>query len=255
MNKDFLKLPDKVFGINISFLKLFLLPFLAVLGFLVSLNLIIIPKFSSLSDLNKSISLVNSQINLTNQKINYLSSVDQQQIQTDVDYLESAVLQEKNSYILVGIIRNVADQYGFTISTFSISSLDIKSGEAKSTLKLANEEVAVRLPLSLTMIGPDSKRVEMITALENTLPILFIDNLNISSTAGISTLGMTISSYYVPEKTDLVSGNLSLEDLIPTQEENDLLKTISNFTKVKSNLMIGETSTFVEYDRQNPFSL
>ena len=72
MNKDFLKLPDKVFGINISFLKLFLLPFLVVLGFLVSLNLIIIPKFSSLSDLNESISSINSQINVTNQKINYL---------------------------------------------------------------------------------------------------------------------------------------------------------------------------------------
>jgi len=254
MNKDFFKLPDKVFGINISFLKLFVAPVLVLLGFIISLNLIILPKFSDLSDLNDSIDEVNSQISLTDQKINYLASVDQDQIQNDVNYLDSAVVQEKNSYVLIGVIRNVADQYGFNITTFSISSLDLKS-ESK-TLKVSDKDVATRLPLSLTLVGPDSMRVAMITALENTLPILFIDNLEVSSVNEVSTLDMTISSYYIAEQTDLVSGNLSLEDLIPTQEENDLLQTISSFNKVDTTMTaVGGTSAFVEYQRENPFSL
>lgn len=257
MNKDFFKLPDKVLGINVSFLKLFVVPFLVLVGFIVTLNLIIVPKFSELTTLNKSISLVNEQISLTNQKINYLSSIDQQQIQNDVAYLESAVLQEKNAYFLVGIIRQVADKYNFSLTTFSIGSLDIKSDES-STLKVANADVATKMPLTLTLEGPDEKRVEMITALEKTLPILFVDSLDISSSGGTSNLEMTISSYYIAEKNDLVSGNLSLSDLIPTQEENDLLQTISSYNKVESGLSTlgsGGSGTFVEYERENPFTL
>ena len=254
MDKDFFKLPEKVFGVNVSFLRLFVAPVLVLLGFIVSLNLIIIPKFSGLSQLNSSVDEVNSQIKMTDQNINYLSSVDQDQIQNDANYLNSAVLQEKNSYVLIGVIRGVVDQYGFNITTFSINSLDLKSDE--KTLKVADKDVATRLPLSLTLVGPDAKRVEMLTALENTLPILFINTLEMSSSGGISTLDMVVSSYYVAEKTDLVSGNLSLEDLIPTQEENDLLQTISGFTRMDASILtIGETSAFIKYQRENPFSL
>jgi len=258
MNKDFFKLPDKVFGINISFLKLFIVPFSVFLVFIISFNLVITPRFNQISELNDSINSVNKNIDLTTQKINYLSSVDQQQIQDDVDYLESAVLQEKNSYLLVGTIRSVADQYGFGVISFSISSMEIKSGDqGKGTLKVADKDVATRMPIELTLVGPDSKRVELITALENTLPILFIDGLEISSSSGISTLNMTVSSYYIAEGTNSISGNLSLSDLIPTDDENELLKTISSFNRIGSefNFGTGETDSFVKYDRPNPFTL
>ncbi len=255
MDKSFFKLPDKVFGINISFLKLFVVPFLVLVGFIISFNLVIRPRFASLAEVNKSISNVNEQISLTTQKINYLTTVDQEQIKNDVSFLESAVLQEKNSYFLVGIIRNVADQYDFVINSFSISSIELKDN---NTLKVADKDVAVKLPLEVSLSGPSEKRVELMTALENTLPILFIDNLNISNAGNFSTLDMTISSYYIAEKSDLVLGNLSLADLIPTEEENGLLKTISSFNKITGeglSLSIGETGLFVKYERDNPFSL
>lgn len=257
INKDFFKLPDKVFGINISFLKLFLLPLVVLVGLIISINLVVMPKFDQIFKLNTSISSVNKEISLTTQKINYLSSVDQQQIQQDASYLESAVLQEKNSYLLVGVVRSVADQYGFGISSFSISSIEIKSGDQKGTLKVADKDVASRMPIELTLIGPETKKVELITALENTLPILFVDNLEISNNSGISTINMIISSYYVAENANSVTGNLSLSDLIPTEEENNLLKTISSFNKIQSGIPGGADSTdsFVKYERQNPFTL
>ena len=255
INKDFFKLPDKVFGMNISFLKLFIVPIVVFLVFVVSFNLVITPKFDQISKLNDSIKSVNKEIDLTVQKINYLSSVDQQQIKSDVGYLESAVLQERNSYLLLGTIRSVADKYNFGISSFSISSLEVKSSE---TLKVADKDIAVRMPIELKLIGPDSKRVELITALENVLPILFIDGLEISSSNGVSVLEMTVSSYYVADNGNSVKGNLSLSDLMPTEEENNLLKTISSFNKIDNEFSSDSSNnadTFVKYDRPNPFTL
>ena len=68
---------------------------------------------------------------------------------------------------------------------------------------------------------------------------------------------MTISSYYVAENANSVTGNLSLSDLIPTEEENNLLKTISSFNKIQSGIPGGADSndSFVKYERQNPFTL
>ena len=83
--KDFLKLPDKIFGIEAAFLRLFIVPFLVLLGFLVSFNLVISPKFSELSQINQSVKSIDQQIDSITQKINYLTSVDQQQIKNDAN--------------------------------------------------------------------------------------------------------------------------------------------------------------------------
>lgn len=255
MNKDFFKLPDNVFGLNISFLKLFIVPFFVLLLFIISFNLVITPKFSELSNLNNSIKSINQQINLTTQKITYLSSVDQEQIKNDADFLESAVLQEKNAYFLVGVVRQVADDYGFAVNSFLIKSIEIKDDKA-GTLKVSDKDVAVKLPIEVSLYGPDDKRVELISALEKTLPILFIESFEVSSAGGFSSLDMVIASYYVPEKIDIASSNLTLTDLIPSEEENNLLKTISSFKRVSNTgESVGTTTPFVKYDRQNPFTL
>jgi hypothetical protein len=96
----------------------------------------------------------------------------------------------------------------------------------------------------------------LIKALENSLPILFIDKLDTKTVGAISDLDMIVSSYYVADKPDLVSGNLTLNDLKPTKEETDLLTTISQFERVEflENSPTEETK-FVKYYRVDPFSL
>lgn len=249
-----MKLPEKVFGVSVSLLRLFVIPFLVLLGFIISFNLVIMPRFSELSGVNKSIDLVEKQTDMTIQKINYLSSVDQEQIKLDADSLESAVLQEKNSYLLVGVVRGIADKYGYLVNSFSIGSIDIKSGQ--DSIRLADKNVAVRLPLDVSLSGPTDKKIELLTAIEHALPILFIDDLKMTNDGDDSTLAMTISSYYVADN-DLSINDLSLSDLIPTTEENDLLKTIGSFSRVSdgSSFGIGSTLPFVKYERVNPFTL
>lgn len=251
-NKDFLKLPDKVFGIEGAFLKLFIAPLLVLLGFLISFNLVISPKFSELSEINQSIETIGQKIDLTTQKINYLTSVDQQQIKNDVDFLDSAVLQEKNSYLLVGVVKDVANKHDFTIDSFLISSVDIKDS---NTLKVSDKNAVSRLPVEFTLSGPDSERIKLITDLENTLPIIFIESLDVSTNGDTATLELVVSSYYIADEDEFNLNNLSLNDLIPTQEESDLLKTISGFTKIGGVAGLGGTEPFVKYDRQNPFTL
>ena len=255
MKTEFLKLPDKIFGIESSLIRIFLVPLVVVVVFIISLGLIIIPKINQIGELNQKITDVKAQTKSTNEKKSYLLSIDQEQLSKDQTYLDSAVLKQKNSYLLVGVIRSVSDKYGFQVKSFSIIPGKLK-GETTQTLKVSSKDVAVKLPVNVVLSGPSEKVLDLIKSLENSLPILFIDKLDTKAAGGITDLDMSISSYYVPDKTDLVSGNLTLNDLIPNKQETDLLTTISQFENIQGfTLDEGTSGSFIKYDRGNPFSL
>lgn len=257
MSNDFLKMPEKIFGISSSLIKLFLLPVGMVVAFIVSLGLIIIPKFDSLAALNKSIGTVKSEIKSTEQKKTYLASIDYEELIKNESYLSSAVLQAKNSYLLVGVMRSIADKYGFQVKGFSIDPINLKEGD--SSLKVANKDIAVKMPIDIILSGPEEKSLDLIKAIENSLPILTIDNFNITAKPGTTELELTVSSYYLDDKTEFVSGNLTLNDLMPTKEEKDLLTEIIRFDRNDSLIKsLSDQNTegkiFEEYNRENPFT-
>lgn len=251
-----LKLPDKVFGLEIALVKMFLGPFMVVLLFVISLNVIIVPKVSQIFETLEKINSVNDARKLTNQKRAYLSSLDQEKLQQDADYLDMAVLKEKKSYLLVGVIRKIADKYGFQVKSFSVSPGELKNGEQES-LKVSEVDIAMKLPISVVLIGPQESSLALIKGIENSLPILFIDKFSTKVAGGISELDLMISSYYVPEKEDLINGNLTLNDLKLTPQESDLVAKISQFDKIGGfeSIIDGENKSFVIQERQNPFSL
>lgn len=255
-NTNFFKIPEKVFGISSGLIKLFFVPLLVIMVFFVSIGLVILPKITSIKSLKVSINKIKNQIKLTEEKSNYLLSIDQEQLNRDASNLSSAVLQEKNSYLLVGVIRNIADKYNFLVNSFSISPIEIKQNSDQS-LKIADKSVASKVPIHITLTGPKDNSLNLIKALENNLPILFIDSYSNSVKSNISELELVISSYYIADKTDLVTGNLTLNDLKPTLEEAELLEQISRFEKNQTLMKISneEGQSFVEYNRDNPFSL
>lgn len=249
-----LKAPDKIFGIERALIKLFLVPLMVIFLFLISLGLVIVPKVDSIKENISTISSLNSQINLTEQKKNYLASIDIEQLNQEADVLNRAVLKEKKSYLLVGVVRSIADNFGFQIKSFLVNPGEVKN-DSTTTLKVSDKETAVKMPVNVVLAGPSDLNLDLIKALENSLPILFIDKFSSETSNGFSELDMTISSYYVPDKTDYTSGNLSLSDLQLTTEESDLLSEISEFG---SNGGISEgvgDTYFIEYNRYNPFSL
>ena len=72
MNNDFFKMPERIFGISSSLIKMFLLPLGVFLVFLVSLRVVIIPRFNSIKSIQNSIKNVKSTIEVTEQKRDYL---------------------------------------------------------------------------------------------------------------------------------------------------------------------------------------
>lgn len=255
MSQNFLKMPDRVFGIDVNLVGMFLLPVGVVVAFIVSLGLVILPRIDNIRQLATSISETKAQIKSVTEKKAYLLSIDQDELVKNEAQLSAAVLPEKNSYVLVSVLRLIADKYNYQVSSFSIKPVGIK-GETKDALTVSNKDVAIKLPINIVLTGSEDKNLELIKSIENSLPILFIDNMKTTSKLGITEIEMVISSYYVPNKVEYVSGNLSLTDLQPTKEETELLTRINGF---ESNFNLSETSTenkeFIEYGRDNPFTL
>lgn len=247
------KLPEKIFGISSSLIKLLLFPLGVFLFFLTSMGWLILPKIELIKSLKESSDLLKSQIKSTDEKRNYLLSIDQSQLIQNANYLLSAVLPEKNSYLLVEAIRDIISKYDYKINSFSLSIDELKDNE--KSLNIAEKNMATKIPLNVEVVGPTDKFVDLIKGLENSLPIIFIDSLETSKQGNNSVLKMLISSYYVADNSESNSEKLTLNDLKLTKEEADLLAKISQFDKSLSfeGLNGLEGGTFVEYDRVNPF--
>lgn len=250
--KESFKLPDKIFGLEKSFLVLFLPPIFLVLFFLISLNFVLIPKINEIKSVNNKINEVNSKTDKINEQIKYLNSVDSEELQKNADYLDNAVLKSKQSYLLVGIIREVANKFGYQIESFSLTPGELKNSETKNKTSLGN---TTKMPISLLLDGPEDKSLELILALEKTLPILFIDKFETSTSGSIAKLNLTISSYYIDNDINIDTNTVALSDLILSNEESALLEKISSFSKIEENQSNVGTTEFKQYQRENPFSL
>jgi hypothetical protein len=163
------------------------------------------------------------------------------------------VIPEKNSYLLVNVIRNILSKYEYNIVSFSLSISDLKDEE--ESLKVSEKKMATKLPLNVEISGPSEKFVDLINGLENSLPIIFIDSMETTKQGAVSTLKMSISSYYMADNMETNYEKLTLNDLKLTKEESDLLAKISEYDKsVSPEELSGlDGGDFVEYDRANPF--
>ncbi|MDD2225148.1 MAG: hypothetical protein PHP97_03215 [Candidatus Shapirobacteria bacterium] len=250
--KEGFKLPDKIFGLEKSLLTLFLPPLVLILIFFISLNFILIPRINEIRNVNKKINEINSKTDKVNEQIKYLNSVDSEELQKNADYLDNAVLKNKEFYLLVGIIRGVASKFNYQIESFSLAPGELKDDEVKSKTSLGN---MVKMPINLSLDGPKDKKLELISALERTLPILFIDRFETSTSGDIARLNLTVSSYYIGDEINIDTSNVALSDLILSNEESALLEKISSFTKIEENQSNIGTTEFKQYQRENPFSL
>jgi len=250
--KESFKLPDKILGLERSLLTLFLTPLVLILFFFISLNLVLIPKINEIQSINNKINEVNLKTDKINEQIKYLNSIDPEELQKNADYLDNAVLKNKQSYLLVGIIRGVANKFGYQTESFSLTPGELKNNEAKNKTSLGN---MTKMPINLLLYGPKDKSLELILALERTLPILFIDKFETNTNGDITRLNLTVSSYYIDNEINIDTSNIALSDLILSNEESTLLDKISSFSKIEENQSDIGTTEFKQYQRENPFSL
>ncbi|HBP50962.1 MAG: hypothetical protein US68_C0006G0028 [Candidatus Shapirobacteria bacterium GW2011_GWE1_38_10] len=245
-----LNLPDKIFGIDSRILLLWLQPLGLLLIIIVSVLTVMLPKIDEISEKMKEIKAVTSKTVEVNQKRTYLQTVDQGETLNNAKKLADALLPERNSYLLVRIIRDAAAQSGYNVDDFSISMGDVKNEEVKK-----DNSNYDKIPVSITLIGPADNYISLVKAIERTLPIMSIDNFEMRSQNGVATIRLNVMAYYLRDISNLKIENLTLGDLTPSQDEATLLSTINEYqTMVVEGGLNESGDDFVRYERQDPFS-
>lgn len=243
-------LPDRIFGIDTRIFLLWLQPIVLVLIILFSLILIIVPKSNDILGRIAEIKIVLKNIEEVNQKRIYLQSVDQEEIKNNADKLSVGLLPEKSAYLLVRVVRNAAAEASYTIDDFSISM-----GDIKNTLPTKKDNSNYdKIPVAVTLVGPTSTYLDLVTSIERSLPIMSIDKLEMNSNQeNVSVVKLEVSSYYLREVTNIKMEKLSLADLTPSQDEINLLSKISEYkTMIWKEDTEGNTN-FTKYERLDPF--
>lgn len=241
-------LPDKIFGLERSIFELWLQPFGMLLILIMSIGLVILPKISEISAKISKIKQTNQSITDTNQKRKYIETVDQNEIQSNATALAAGLLPEKNAYVLVKVVQDVASGVNYSVDDFSVSLGDIKN-DTSSKKSTTNYE---KIPVNVTLIGDPNRYLDLVKAIERSLPIMSIDNFEMSTDNEEARIKLNISAYYLKDISNIKLENLSLADLTPSNEEATLLNTIKDYTTVEMN--VGDSGmTFTKYNRSDPF--
>ncbi len=256
------RLPDKIFGMETMLLKVFVLPVCLVVMFFISLSLVIRPRFEEVGVIRKERKEVAEKTKLVEEKRDYLLSVDEQELQKQADFLGKALLQEKDAYLLVGVIRKVAKDNGFYIQSFSVSpgELGTEAEESEVSGVEVTEKSAIdvvdRIPISFMVAGPKENYLDFLSAVEKTLPILSLGTFDMTTGGQMVKLGLDVVAYYIEEKSEFNVLDFSLVELMLSEEEQELLRSLSQFKDagVGSLQELRMDGDFVEYDRPNPFS-
>ena len=245
-----MNMPEQIFGVESGILLIYLRPLVLVIMILASINLIVMPRISEMEMMKKQSRDFAKKTKDLNEKIEYLIRVDQTELMKQTQFLKSSLMNGKDSYYLVNIVRKITQKFGFSVESFSINpGIVTEAG------------VEPKLPIKVVIVGPKEKYVELLLAIERNLPILSIDSFDIRSSGVNTELTLGMSSYYLSEAAVSKSANVTLADLTMSQEESDVLKKLSSFTPVENapvaGIEPGETEQkrqFVKYERGDPFN-
>lgn len=248
--------PDTIFGVETAIVMVYAPIAVVVAAILISLNLVIFPKLNEVKEINGKLNQLQKQKKVYVDKRNYLLSVDQEELKKNTDFVTNSLLPQKNGYVLVGMVKKLAEKHGFQIDSFSIRPGELtKDGNQPVT----NKSGVAKLPINLVVIGPTDKHMEFINGIENSLPILSLNTLVMKNTKDSTKMEMAVAAYYVEDKSKYEIDKLTLSDLTLKQEESDLLSKLSSFEILEDFATLEQqldiSRDFVKYERKDPFSL
>ncbi|KKR68063.1 MAG: hypothetical protein UU09_C0016G0014 [Microgenomates group bacterium GW2011_GWA2_40_6] len=248
MSKIKINLPDKIFGMDKNLLMVWVTPML-MLAVLLSIFLwVVSPKISEIEKVIKEIEDIKKKTVEVMEKRKYFLSVDQEELNNNANLLSSGVMPQKNSYLLVKIIKKVAESSGFQVSDFSVSMGDVKKQEVKQAI-VDYEKV----PVELTLSGPGEKYLELIKGLERSLPILSIDSFDLKINGQVALIKVRVSAYFQPMTNKINIESLRLTDMTLKVEETALLSKIKEYRAQGVESLEGVGGQYKSYERSDPF--
>ncbi len=251
-----IKVPDRLFGMESSMLIMLSPVVLMVVVMLVTINLLVMPKIDDLTAANTQIDKLNKEALLLDQKRNYLLSVDQDELNKNSDFISSALLPQRNAYLLLGVVRRIMDNYGYQIESFKISPGDLEANQ-NADPKLKKVQDVYKIPIDIEVAGSNSKYKELVLGLERSLPILSLDSFEMTNKSELSKIKMKISASYIDDSVKVNVEKLTLADLSLQKEESDLILELGKYTMIEKvdELKLDMQKQFVRYERNDPFSL
>lgn len=249
-----LELPDKIFGLESSLLKYFLLPAVLVLLVVMSYGLVLMPRIEEIGEMKAEAQKIKEQKANVIEKKNYLLTVDSEELEKNDEYLSNSVLRDRNSYFLVNVIRKIADKHLFMVDSFNISPGELS--EDAETVASRSKTGYLKIPVKINLLGPKSEYINLLLAMEKSMPILSIDKFDMKSKSDLVELDLMVSSYFIESRKVSQAIELNLTDLMLTSSELDLISRLNGFENYANMGKIDlEGKEYVEYERGNPFSL
>jgi len=249
-----LELPDKVFGLDTSLLTIFAPTLVIIVVAILSVGWIISPRIDDYTALKSKIKQVEDKTKTLSEKINYLKTIDMEQLAEDEKLINNALLPQKNSYLLVNIIRKLSEKFSYSVESFSVSLTDMKESEESET-KSGYDSI----PVEVKLIGSADNYIGFISEMEESLPLMSLKKFDIRKSGNMVELDLTISAYYSASKSKVDIAKLTLTDLTLSQTEGDLVARMSGFKPIEDmELIEGKLkldSEYIQYQREDPFTL
>jgi len=246
------KMPETIFGIETRMINLFIPPLGLLLVILMSVGLLLMPKVEEINKNNALNKKLKGEVVDLTAKYNYLATVDQEELITNADFINKSILPEKNAYLLVGTIRKIADKHGYYMDSFSVSPGELETEEKEEEVVKGN---VMKIPLSLTLMGPKENYMGLVEGIEKSLPILSLDEFEMDGKQGYVEIKVKLSANYIPRKQVFKIENLSLADMTLSQAEMDVLTTLKDYEdNLTTEGLIQDDGQFVKYEFRNPFT-
>lgn len=255
MNNKITLTSDKIFGIEMNLIKLLVWPIVITILGVGMIWLMVVPGVGEIrlgwNNLNE---VRNKEKILLGQRSYYLS-LDEEELKKNSDLVNRALLEEDNAYYLVGIIKNIALKYQYSVQSFSVSM-----GELGAEVPADNKDDFAKIPVNVSLVGPTEKWLELVKGMEKVMPLLSLDKYEQKNTnAGLTELDLTVSAYHFAGKTGVDMSELAVTELVLKPEEIEVINNLSRYELVDlpGEFSFGELESkeFVEYERDNPFSL
>lgn len=251
MKKLSINIPDKIFGIDSANILMFVPLLVVIILVFVSINLVFIPKIDELSSMQINLVDVQKQTATVLEKTRYLQSIDPGELQKNANFLSSALMPHKNSYLLVGVIRRVITKFGFQVDSFLINPGKIVDESVKTSLTKG----VSKIPIRIVITGPKTGYLDLVKAIEKTLPLLSISSFKMTALGTLVKLDLEVAAFYLEDSSLFDINKLTLADLTLKKEETDLVTSLSSFEILEK----GESDEvepkveYKKYERKDPF--
>lgn len=200
--------------------RLYIFPIVVALSCITLIGLIIYPQAVSLIKNNKVVDNFQVKAKFLESKAQTLESYDEVDLKQKVNFALNSYPADRDFANIVGLIQNLAAQSGFTIVSLTLGSSDAKLANQQSYLVKAE------------VLGPKILVSNLIKSIENSLRIMRVNSVELSSGKDPNTLDVVveIAVIYSPIPNNFGTADSPLPEV--TKKDQELLVKLSGSAQI-----------------------